>query len=219
MSAEPGLRERKKQQTRQLIAATALGLFADRGFDRVTVAEVARQADVSEATVFNYFPTKEDLVYSGMEAFVAALLEAVRNRGPGVSVLTVFRRLMVEPRGLLAAEDPEASRQFATIARIISDSPALLAREQQTFDRYTRSLAELIAEETGAQPGDVQPWVVANALTGVHRALVEYVRRQVLAGWHGPRLRRAVRSQGEQALAALERGLAAHPGQGQDDGA
>ena len=58
-----GLRELKKEQTRQLIADTAWRLFADRGFDRVTVAEIAREAQVAEATVFNYFPTKEDLFY------------------------------------------------------------------------------------------------------------------------------------------------------------
>jgi AcrR family transcriptional regulator len=68
-----GLRERKKEQTRQLIADRAWRLFAEHGFDRVTVAEVAREAEVAEATVFNYFRTKEDLFYSRLEAF--ALLE------------------------------------------------------------------------------------------------------------------------------------------------
>jgi AcrR family transcriptional regulator len=214
VSAEPGLRERKKQQTRQLIAATALALFAERGFGGVTVAEVARKADVSEATVFNYFPTKEDLVYSGLQAFEAALLEAIRDRAPGESILTAFGRFVVKVQGLLAAKEPEASRQLATITRIITDSPALLARERQTFDHYTRSLAELIAGETGARPDDVEPWIVANALMGVHRALVEYVRHQVLAGRRGQQIARAVRSQGRRALALLERGLADYPGQG-----
>ena len=64
-----GLRERKKLQTRELIAETARRLFAERGFEAVTVAEVARAADVAEKTVFNYFPTKEDLVYWRLESF------------------------------------------------------------------------------------------------------------------------------------------------------
>ena len=78
-----GLRELKKEQTRQLIADTAWRLFADRGFDNVTVAEIAREAQVAEATVFNYFRSKEDLFYSRFEAFSARLADAVRDRDPG----------------------------------------------------------------------------------------------------------------------------------------
>ena len=87
-----GLRELKKEQTRQLIAGTAWRLFADRGFDKVTVAEIARQAQVAEATVFNYFPSKEDLFYSRFEAFSARLADAVRDRDPGEPALAAFRR-------------------------------------------------------------------------------------------------------------------------------
>ena len=78
-----GLRELKKEQTRQLIADTAWRLFADRGFDNVTVAEIAREAQVAEATVFNYFRSKEDLFYSRFEAFSARLADAVRDRDIG----------------------------------------------------------------------------------------------------------------------------------------
>jgi len=87
-----GLRERKKQQTREVIAETARALFAERGFEAVRVSEVARAADVSEKTVFNYFPTKEDLVFWRLEAFEAEILGAVRDRAAGESALTAFRR-------------------------------------------------------------------------------------------------------------------------------
>src|SRR3954452_21653806 len=165
-----GLRERKKQQTRQLIADAARRLFADRGFEGVTVAEVAREADVSEATVFNYFPTKEDLFYSGLEAFEEELIAAIRGREPGQTVLAAFRRFLLEPRGALAMKNvDEATQRQRTITRVITESPALLARERQLFARYTESLAALIADETGPAQDDVEPRVVANALLGIHR--------------------------------------------------
>jgi AcrR family transcriptional regulator len=207
MSQAPGLRERKKQQTRQLIADTARSLFAERGFEAVTVAEVARAADVSEATVFNYFPTKEDLFYSGLEAFEEELLSAIRDREPGESILDAFRRFVLKPRGLLAAKDPDAADRLAAISRTIAESPALLAREQRIFAGYTDSLAALIAEETGSDPQAVEPWAVANALMGVHRALVGYARGLIVAGVRNPQLARQVRAQGKRALDVLERGL------------
>src|SRR6266566_7607699 len=129
-----GLRERKKEQTRQLIAETAWRLFADRGFEQVTVAEVARQAQVAVATVFNYFPTKEDLFYFRLEAFGARLVEAIGRRPPGEPVLVAFRRLLLEPGGLLAqldAGEPKALERLRTVHGMIAASPALLAREQR----------------------------------------------------------------------------------------
>src|SRR3954464_6424010 len=88
---EAGLRERKKQATRELIADAAMQLFSRRGFDQVTVAEVADAAGVSEKTVFNYFPAKEDLVFPDGEARWAALLEEIRDRPQGTSLIDVFR--------------------------------------------------------------------------------------------------------------------------------
>src|SRR4051794_38990284 len=204
MSQELGLRERKKRQTRELIATAARRLFGERGFETVTVAEVARAADVSEATVFNYFPTKEDLFYSGLETFEEELLASIRDRPPGESALSAFGRFVLTPRGLLAAKEPEAIDRLAAITRVIAECPALLAREQQIFARCTASLAALLAEETGAGAGDLEPWVAANALMGVHRGLVAYTRGQILGGVRNPRLARQVRAQGKRALALLD---------------
>jgi AcrR family transcriptional regulator len=94
-----GLRERKKQRTRELLSGTARTLFAERGFEQVSVAEIARLAEVSQATVFNYFPTKEDLVFSGFEVFEQELLEAIRERPKGQSVLDAFGQFILRPRG------------------------------------------------------------------------------------------------------------------------
>lgn len=204
---QPGLRERKKQQTRELIAETARRLFSERGFERVTVAEIARAANVAEQTVFNYFPTKEDLVYFRLEAFEEELLTTIREREEGESILAAFGRFVLAQRGLLGKHDPEARERLAALTRMITESPSLLAREQQIFAGYTASLAALIAGERGADAGDVEPWVAANAIIGVHRALVNHARRRILEGARHPRLAREVRAQGERALTLLEHGL------------
>jgi len=200
-----GLRERKKQWTRQRIAEVAVRLFGERGFDNVPVTEVARAADVSEATVFNYFPSKEDLVYQGMAEYENTLLEAVRDRAAGVSVLDAFRDFLLRPGGALADDDPAAVARIATVARIIAGSATLQARELRMVDRQTAALAEMIG-----RPGDFEPWVVANALMGVQRAMKEAVHRQALAGRRGPRIAREVVAQARVALEVLERGLAGY---------
>jgi AcrR family transcriptional regulator len=204
---ELGLRERKKQRTRELIADTARRLFVERGFARVTVAEVAREAEVSEATVFNYFPTKEDLLYWRLESFEQELLDTVRRREAGESFLAAFGRFVRQRRGLLAAQDPDAIEFLAGLMRTITESRELLERERQIFDRYTSSLAALIASETSAEADDVEPWVAANALMGVHRAVVDYSRKRILAGARNPSLAREVDRHARHALATLDRGL------------
>jgi AcrR family transcriptional regulator len=203
MTTDLGLRERKKERTRQLIAATARRLFAERGFDKVTVTEIAREADVAPATVYNYFPTKEDLFYSRLEAFEDELLSAIRTRSAGQSVLDAFAGFLLAQEGVLAMRAPEA--QIQTITRVITESPALLARERQVFDAYARDLAGLLAEE--ADEDRIVCQVVANTLLGLHRALIDYVREQALAGTPAARIRRGVRKEAERAIARLERGL------------
>jgi len=205
-----GLRELKKEQTRQLIAGTAWRLFAERGFEQVSVAEIAREAQVAEATVFNYFPSKEDLFYSRLEAFGTKLTEAVAARAPGEPALAAFRRGLLAEGGLLAeveAGDKEALDRLRTVSRVIAASPALLAREQQAINANASSLAALLADETGAAAGDLTPRAVANALVGVHRALVDYVRGRVLADDDLGRLAADVSRITSEAFALLERGL------------
>ena len=204
MTSPTGLRERKKERTRALIADTARRLFTERGFEAVSVAEIAREADVSEATVFNYFPTQEELVYNRLGAFEEEMLAAVRDRAEGESIVAAFARFISKPRGLLRSRDPEEVEALAGISRTIAASPALLARERQIFDAYTDSLAGLIADETGAGADSIEPWVVANALLGVHRASVDYARKRIVAGARNPGLARSVRRQIAKALAGLD---------------
>ena len=202
MAVQVGLRERKKQQTRQAIYDAARRLFTKRGFERVTVAEVARAANVSEVTVFNYFPTKEDLFYGGMRFFEEELLDAVRQRKPGEAAVKAFRRKLLESVEGLRSKERFAAIRKATEA--LAASPSLLARERQIVDSYTRTLAELL--HGGPEP-DIESVAVATALMGTHRAVVDYVRRRVRAGVRGDALADDAAAQIRKAFARLERGL------------
>lgn len=203
---EPPLRERKKQRTRQLIADTALELFLDRGFDAVTVADVARHAGVDTKTIYNYFAGKPDLVHHRLQDHEPELLDAIRERPAGESILAAYARSILGMQGFL--HDDAATARLRAINRMIADSPTLLAHEEQAFAHLTASLAALIAAETGTRPTDVQPWVAAKALVGFQRAIVDYVRRETLAGTPNARLLRALRAQAKTGLGTLEHGLA-----------
>jgi AcrR family transcriptional regulator len=205
--AELGLRERKKQQTRQLILDTAARLFAERGFDGVSVAEIARVAQLSEMTVFNYFPAKEDLVFGRMEFFEERLVAAVEQRRAGESAVAAFGRAVVAGHDQLAAR----ADMIAKAATLIRSSPALQAREREVAERYTARLAQVLAAETGAGADDIEARAVASALIGVHRGLLEYVRNAVVAGRRGKQLTTDAVAQAGRALARLESGLADYP--------
>ncbi|MFL5928737.1 MAG: TetR/AcrR family transcriptional regulator [Gaiellaceae bacterium] len=195
-----GLREVKKLRTRREIADRALQLFAQRGFDRVTVAEVAAAADVSEKTVYNYFPTKEDLFFDEVPAREAALVAAVRGRRAGESLVAALRRL----------QDGECPRLctpgFASFARIIEESPALQAKELEVMARFVRVLAEAIEAELAIDERDAR--IAAGLLVSVHWQLFSAARTQALAGRHGPAAVRRLRADIERAHQMLEHGLA-----------
>jgi AcrR family transcriptional regulator len=205
-----GLRELKKEQTRQLIADTAWRLFADRGFDQVSVAEVAREAQVAEATVYNYFGTKEDLFYWPLEAFGTRLAEAVATRPMGEPALAAFRRALLADGGLLAqaeAGDAQAMDRLRMVNQLITASPVLLAREQQALNQAASVLAGVLAADTRAAPGDLRPQLAAHALIGVHRALLDYVRSRVLGGGNLAGLTAEIRKLTAGAFEFLEQGL------------
>src|SRR2546428_2913030 len=198
MASELGLRERKKEQTRQLIAETARRLFTKRGFDAVTVSDVAQEANVSEGTVFNYFPTKEDLFYSGAEVFEAQLIDAVRDRRIGEAVLAAFERVVLSGIPRLARSD--VADLIATATRIVASSQALQGREREIVTRYTAELAALIAEETGRPAGDVEAGAVAAPLLGGLRAPVGQGHTSGVARGHGAKLATAAPFQTRPAL-------------------
>ena len=201
-----GLRERKKRQTRQAIADAARRLFLEKGFAAVTVAQVAAAADVSEATVFNYFPTKEDLFFSGMEAFEAQLVDAVRSRASGESALGAFRRAVMASSRRLA--HPRSAHALASAARIILATPALQDRERAVVAEQAAVLADVLREDGSGDGLDVERRVVATALMSVHAALVQHVRTLALQGARGPELKEAFEDHGARAFDRLQEGLA-----------
>jgi AcrR family transcriptional regulator len=205
MNTELSLRERKKRQTRRAIADAAMRLFLERGFEQVSVAEVARAADVSEQTVFNYFPTKEDLVYERMGTFEDELLRAVRERPEGETPLRAFVRFILDRSDAAMAGD--GGRRVAELTRLVTASPSLTTRELQIVAKYTDSLATHLAEETESGPDDIEPRLSAEAMMAFHRSLVDFARRRARSRKSGADLAAEIRAAGERALELLERGL------------
>jgi len=203
--AGPGLRELKKQTTRRLLSETAWRLFAERGFEHVTVLEVARAAQVSEGTLFNYFPTKESLVFDPMLGYEARLLDAVRERPRGEPALAALARFLAA--GADHAAEPGVGDTIATTARMVAGSPTLRGRQEQILAEHTQALAGLLAVDTGVAAGDPGVQAAAHALKGVHRAVLETTRRAALAGERGERLAATVRNAVEAAAAAVGAGF------------
>jgi AcrR family transcriptional regulator len=203
-----GARERRRQETRSRIVDAAAELFNDRGFDAVSVMEIAKRAGVVEKTVFNHFPVKEGLVFDADPPMRAALLDAVRRRPSGESVAAAAGSFVVGAVSLLGS--PEAAGGIAQMARVIRGSRTLQVREREIVGELTNALAGLIAEETGAQPGQVEPWLAAHAVLGLYASLLELARDRVLAGVGGPELSAELRRQGRRGLALLQFGLAGY---------
>ena len=196
-----GLRETKKVQTRQAIADAAMGLFVVKGFDHVTVAEIARAAGVSEKTVFNYFPTKEDIFFDEVPQRLEALAEAVRQRGSGQSLVAAMHELHAKQCNRFA------NPAFVHFARTIAESPALQAKEVEVMALFTDHLATTIREELRLHPADAQ--MAANLLMSVHWQFFRNARAHALAGRSGPAAARRLRADLERAFRLLEHGLAA----------
>jgi len=199
-----GLRERKKRQTRAAIAQAAMALFAARGFDAVTVAEVARAADVSEKTVFNYFPAKEDLVLHGGAERRAALIEAIRARPRGASLVKPFRESTM---GFLDAVERGPVEAIVAVPRLVAQSKSLRDRLFLGWEEEAATLSPVIAEEVGQPEGDLVPAVVARTLAWTHRLVFRAAFIRLLAGEDRREVAADLRGQARRAYDQLERGL------------
>jgi len=194
-----GLRERKKEQTRQRIAAVALRLFAERGFDSVTVNEIAEAAEVAKATLFTYFPTKESLVLHGVGGDDLAGIAA--RRPPGQ---TFPEALRAHYRALAAVQLPAAELgALITRVRVIWDSPALQGAANALLYQQRQELARVLAGEYGeTAAGLMAAQVAASLLT-----LQESYFQRLLDGTSAQDAQRALAQDAELAFDLLERGL------------
>jgi AcrR family transcriptional regulator len=163
---KPGLRERKKAETRLAIADVATSLFIERGFDRVTIAEVAEAANVSVNTIFNYFAAKEDLFFDRAEEVVDAPSRMVRDRKEGEPVLHALRRGFHEALkggGLFLASGKSVQRFFAALEA----SPALKAKERLFAIESEQRLARTLSEAMNASASDPTPAVLASMVVAL----------------------------------------------------
>ncbi|MET7765650.1 TetR family transcriptional regulator [Streptomyces sp. NPDC005393] len=158
---KPGLRERKKIQTRQAIQRAAYRLFAEQGYDATPVDQIAEAAEVSPSTVLRYFPTKEDIVLT--DEYDALIADAIRDRPLDEPPITALRHVTV---GLL--EQFAGKERDETPARLalIRQSPALRARMGEGLARTGVMLGGVLAERSGRAPDDFEVRVVVGAVIG-----------------------------------------------------
>ncbi|MEU0002923.1 helix-turn-helix domain-containing protein [Streptomyces sp. NPDC006314] len=145
-----GRRERKKAATRRALADAALELFLERGFDAVSIRDVAEAADVSTTTLFKHFPSKEALLFDMDPEMEAALVAAVRDRSPGTPVIQALRAHMLGARALRADHE----ELIAAFQRLVHSTPALIEYHRRMWMRHERALAEALAADAGAPAGD-----------------------------------------------------------------
>jgi AcrR family transcriptional regulator len=155
--ARPGLRERKKQQTRDRIARVALELFAERGYDQTTLAEIADAADVSTRTIFAYFQSKEDILFCDEPAFFEQLKQTLEQRPPGVTTVDALRDF------ISATAAPDDNLRLRK--KIVGSDEGLRLGERARFARLEQLIAESIAKDLDAGPGDIRAPLVAASMT------------------------------------------------------
>lgn len=143
---EGGLRERKKRHTRRLIAQTAARLFAERGYEQVAIVDVARAAEVAEKTVYNYFPTKEDLVVDLEQPLREGLVELIRTRPPAVTPAAAIR---AEALAFVASiRDLSPKQVRGGLGHLSVLSPTIRRLSLEMTDRLGSALGEAIGDTT-----------------------------------------------------------------------
>ncbi|GHJ42093.1 TetR/AcrR family transcriptional regulator [Streptomyces sp. TS71-3] len=167
-AARLSLRERKKLLTRRALIEAAEARFAERGFDNVTVAEIADAVNVAAKTVFVYFPTKEDLVFHGEDEVLRTLVEVIRNRPAGTTPLDATVDMLGRT---MTASAIGAVGELERLHRTVGDNGNLLSRMRLMWERFELAVAAELAAETGEPEHSPRPRVAAAQIVMVYRMM------------------------------------------------
>jgi AcrR family transcriptional regulator len=152
-------RERKKQRTRELIVERAMALFDERGFEHVTIAEIAAAADIAPRTFFSYFPSKEDVVFYDFDVVFDAIEQRIDQRGEDETTMDALRAFIA---GLLAQMDHDDPAEQCR-RRVITASPALQQHDRQLVGRIEHVIADGLAHDLGVERDSLRARLVAAA--------------------------------------------------------
>jgi AcrR family transcriptional regulator len=159
-----GLRERKKQATREALARAGVDLFVARGYDETTLAEIAEAAGVSTRTIFAYFPSKEDILFTRMQAMCDSLVQALADRPDGTDALTALREFIL-------SSEHEKTELDHRLGHVIAADPTLSSHKRARIAQLQEVLAAAIADDLGVGPDDLRPQVAAASLTAAFEVL------------------------------------------------
>jgi AcrR family transcriptional regulator len=162
-TAAPGLRERKRRQTRERLTRMAMALFRERGFEATTLDDIAAAADISRRSFFHYFASKEDVVFAWQEEITTALIDAVAARPAAESMLTAAENAI---SAMVRQLEPGEAIAMAQLKR---DNPALQARDQVKYEKLERALADALARRAGHKTEKLKARLVAMIATGAMR--------------------------------------------------
>jgi AcrR family transcriptional regulator len=164
-----GLRERKKQRTRETIVREAFRLFAARGFDATTIADIAEAADIAPRTFFAYFETKEAVVFHDFDEVHARFADRLRSRAHGETTFDTLRGWVADLVEHLELLEPD---QYAR-RELIRSTPALRAHDQGNRAVFERLVAQSVAEDLGLPASALRPRMVAAAAVAALGALAD----------------------------------------------
>ncbi|MFT3923263.1 MAG: TetR/AcrR family transcriptional regulator [Myxococcales bacterium] len=207
-SDDEGLRERKKRETRQAISDVATRLFQERGFENVSVSEIASAANVSKMTVFNYFARKEDLYFDRGVSDLALVEQALRERAANVSPIAALQMLahrMVDERQIQA----KFTAGVGAFWRTVKESPALRARAREMRDELETGLTELLQNSIGRKEPSAR--LIASMLTAAWRVAYTTALRRQRAGDSAQEVRAAFLATLDEAFTILRRGAPGSP--------